>query len=151
VAAGAGAVWAVGSEGSVVVRVDQHRRRVTDVVRLAPRGTAPGAGRVSITATRHVVWVLNGRAATVSRVRARDLHVLPTIALNAGQGANDIDHGAGAVWIANRDGSVTRIPVGGGRARSWAVGGSLVGVAGGPHRIWLANAGLRLPVPVRAR
>jgi hypothetical protein len=87
----------------------------------------------------------------VSRVRARDLRVLPAIALNAGQGADDIDHGAGAVWIANRDGSVTRVPVRGGRVRSWAVGGALVAVAGGSGRIWLANAGLHRPVPARMR
>jgi DNA-binding SARP family transcriptional activator len=151
VAAGAGAVWAVGTQGSVVIRVDPRRRRVTDVIRIAQRGDPPGLGAVAITVTHDAVWVLNARTATVLRIGAHDLRVAAGIALNADQDAYDIEQGAGAVWVANRDGSVTRIPVRGGRVRSWSVGGSLVGVAGGPRRVWLANVALPQHIPQRAR
>ena len=104
----------------------------------------------AITATHDAVWVLDAATATVSWIRARDLRVGPHVRLNADQDAHDIDQGAGAVWVANGDGSVTRIPVGGGRVRSWSVGGSLVGVAGGRTRVWLANVALPRHIPNRA-
>jgi DNA-binding beta-propeller fold protein YncE len=149
VTAGAGALWAVGASGSLVVRIDPGRARITDVVRIAVGGDSVAPRAVAITATRDTVWVLDGRTATVSRVRARDLRVGAVIRLNADQEAYDIEQGAGAVWVANRDGSATRIPVDGGRVRSWSVGGSLVGVAGGPRHVWLANEALALPLPFR--
>ena len=91
--------------------------------------------------------MLNGNTATVSRIDARTRGVTATIPLSLEQAPRDIDAGAGAVWVANFDGTVTRIPVGGGEPRSSFLRASLVGVAGSARRVWLAAVALDQQVP----
>jgi DNA-binding beta-propeller fold protein YncE len=147
VAAGAGAVWAFSTRRAAVVRVDPGARRITDVIPIVARPGSEAAAPMAIAATHEAVWVLNGNTATVTRIDARTRGVVATIRLAVDRGPRDLDAGAGAVWVANFDGSVTRIPVAGGRPKTIELGGSLTGVAAGARRVWLASTALdqRLP------
>jgi DNA-binding beta-propeller fold protein YncE len=95
--------------------------------------------------------VLNGNTATVSRIDALTRGVTATIPLSREQAPRDIDAGAGAVWVSNLDGTVTRIPVRGGEPRSSFLRASLVGVAGSARRVWLAAVALDQQIPGGAR
>ena len=147
VVAGAGAVWAFSTRAATVIRVDPRRSRITDAIPIVARPDSEAPAPVAITTTRDAVWVLNGNTATVSRIDARHRGLVGSIQLTPEQGPRDIDAGAGAVWVANFDGSVTRIPIAGGRARTLPVGGSLIAVAAAPRRVWLATVALDQQLP----
>jgi hypothetical protein len=140
-------VWAFSTRAAAVIRVDARRGRITDVVPIVARPGSEAPAPVAIAATRTSVWVLNGNTATVSRIDARRRGVVGTITLGVEHGPRDIDVAAGAVWVANFDGSATRIPQGVGPVRSVSLGGSLVGVAGTPRRVWLASTALDEQLP----
>ena len=147
IAAGAGALWAVSREDAAVVRVDPRTARVTDEIRIVERPDSEAPAPIAVAATASAVWVLNGNTATVSRIDARTRGVTETIPLSLEQSPRDIDAGAGAVWVSNFDGTVTRIPVGGGEPRSSFLRASLVGVAGSTKRVWLAAVALDQQIP----
>jgi DNA-binding SARP family transcriptional activator len=147
ITAGAGALWAISTRQSVVLRVDPRRRRITDAIRIVTRPGSGAPAPVAITATRGAVWVLNANTATVTRIDPRLRGVVGTVRLGLEQSPRDIAAGAGAVWVANFDGSVTRIPTAGGPVRLWSVGGSLVAVAGSANRLWTAGAALDRQLP----
>jgi DNA-binding beta-propeller fold protein YncE len=93
------------------------------------------------------VWVLNANTATVSRIDPRQRGVVGTVRLGLEQSPRDIAAGAGAVWVANFDGSLTRIPTAGGPLGSSSIRGSLVGVAGSGNRLWLTGTALDRQLP----
>jgi DNA-binding beta-propeller fold protein YncE len=140
-------VWAFSTSGAAVVRADARRRRITDVIPIVARPGPEAPAPVAIAATPDQVWVLNGNTATVSRIDARQRGVVGTVALGVEHGPRDIDVAAGAAWVANFDGSVTRIPDGGGPVRSMSVGGSLTGVAAAQDHVWLAATALDQQLP----
>jgi streptogramin lyase len=147
--AGAGALWAISRQDAAVIRVDPGVARVTDDIRIVARPGTEAPAPIAITATRSDVWVLNGNTATVSRIDARTRGVTTTIPLSVEQSPRDIDAGAGAIWVANFDGSLTRIPERGGEPRSSFLGASLVGVAGSAGRLWVAVTALDQNTPGR--
>ena len=147
IAAGAGALWAFSNRGAAVVRVDPEAGSITDTIPIVGRPGSEAPAPIAIAATASAVWVLNGNTATVSRIDARTRGVTATIPLALEASPRDIEAGAGAVWVASFDGSVTRIPVDGGGPRSSFVGESLSGVAGsGPH-VWVAAVALDQQIP----
>jgi DNA-binding beta-propeller fold protein YncE len=147
IAAGAGALWAFSRRDAAVLRIDPRTGRVTDDIRIVARPGGEAPAPVALAATAGDVWVLNGNTATVSRIDARTRGVTATIPLSLEQSPRDIDAGAGAVWVSNFDGTLTRIPVGRGEPRSSFLGASLVGVAGSPRRVWVAAVALDQQVP----
>jgi DNA-binding beta-propeller fold protein YncE len=147
IAAGAGAVWAISRADAAVVRVDPRTARVTDEIPIVARPGGEAPAPIAIAATAAAVWVLNGNTATVSRIDARTRGVTAIIPLSLEQAPRDIDAGTGAVWVANFDGTVTRIPVAGGEPRSSFLSASLVGVAGSARRVWLATVALDQQIP----
>ena len=147
VSAGAGALWAFSTRAAAVVRVDPRTGSVTDTIPIVGRPGSEAPAPIAIAATATAVWVLNGNTATVSRIDARTRGVTATIPLALEASPRDIDAGAGAVWVASFDGSVTRIPVDGGEPRSSYVGESLSGVAGAARRVWVAALALDQQIP----
>jgi DNA-binding SARP family transcriptional activator len=147
VVAGAGAVWAISRRDAAVIRVDPGAARVTDDIRIVARPGTEAPAPIAIAATRSAVWILNGNTATVSRIDARTRGVTTTIPLSVEQSPRDIDAGAGAIWVANFDGSLTRIPERGGTPRSSFLGASLVGVAGSAKRVWVTVTALDQNTP----
>jgi DNA-binding SARP family transcriptional activator len=147
IAAGAGALWAFSSRGAAVLRVDPGTGDVTDVIPIVGRPGSEAAAPVAVATTASAVWVLNANTATVARIDARTRGVTGTIPLALEASPRDIDAGAGAVWVSSFDGSVTRIPAGGGEPRSSFIGESLIGVAASAHRVWVAAVALDQQIP----
>jgi DNA-binding SARP family transcriptional activator len=147
IAAGAGALWAFSRRDAAVVRIDPRTSRVTDVVRVVARPGAEAPAPIAIAATAADVWVLNGNTATLSRIDARTRGITATVALALEASPRDVDASNGAVWVSHFDGSVTRVPVGGGEPRSTFLGTSLVGVAGSERRVWVAGVALDQHIP----
>jgi hypothetical protein len=99
VAAGEGAIWAVG--GRTLWRVDPSGRRLVASIHLpfAPRAIDAGGGGV---------WLADRSADTVVRIDPRSGR--PTHRIEVGHAPTAIAVGADAVWVANSaDGSVSRI------------------------------------------
>src|SRR4051794_11488200 len=147
VTAAGDAVWALSTSGAAVVRVDARRRRITDVIPIVARPGSEAPAPVAIAATGDWVWVLNGNTATVSRIDARQRGVVGSTALGVEHGPSDIDVVGQDAWVANFDGSVTRIPAGGGPVRSTSLGGALTGVTGTRQRLWVVSTALDQQLP----
>lgn len=145
VTAGAGAVWAISRRGAAVVRVDPAAGRVTDVIPIAGRPGSEAPAPIAVAATPASLWVLNANTATVTRIDARTRGITQTIQLGLEQQPLDIEAGAGAVWVAGFDGSLTRL---GGRTPQTALlGESIVGVAATAGHVWAATTALDQQMP----
>jgi YVTN family beta-propeller protein len=154
IAAGAGAIWAISGRKAAVVRIDPRRGRITDDIRVVARPGSEAPAPTAIAATSSAVWVLNANTATVTRIDARTRGVTTTIPLSLEQSPRDIAAGAGAVWIAGFDGSLTRIAAADGTIaasdgtpRSSFLGASLVGVAASATRVWVTVSALDRQLP----
>jgi YVTN family beta-propeller protein len=154
IAAGAGAIWAISGRKAAVVRIDPRRGRITDDIRVVARPGSEAPAPTAIAATSSAVWVLNANTATVTRIDARTRGVTTTIPLSLEQSPRDIAAGAGAVWIAGFDGSLTRIATADGTIaasdgtpRSSFLGASLVGVAASATRVWVTVSALDRQLP----
>jgi hypothetical protein len=97
--------------------------------------------------TADAVWVLNANTATVTKIDVRTLGIRDTLPLAIETSPRDIDAGAGAVWVAGFDGTVTRLAMKGGEPRSSFLEASLVGIAGARDRVWAAAVALDQQVP----
>jgi Bacterial transcriptional activator domain len=144
VAAGAGAVWAISSRTASVLRIDARTRAVTDEIPIARAGDeAPFP--VGIVATAEAVWVLNQNTASVTRIDPRTRGLDATIPIGVDRVPNEIAAAGDTAWVANEDGTLSRIS--GGDATSRWVGESLRQVAVDGNRIWVATAALDQQMP----
>jgi YVTN family beta-propeller protein len=130
VAAGEGAVWAVG--GRTLWRVDPGARRVVASVRLAFAPTAIAAGRGG-------VWLADEAGDAV--VRVDPANGRPVRRVVVGDAPVAIAVGAEEVWVANRtDGTVSRIDPGANAVdKSIRVGGAPIDVVAGLGAVWLVR------------
>jgi DNA-binding SARP family transcriptional activator len=147
VTVGAGAVWAFSARHATVVRVDPRSNAVTDSIRIVTRGGAEAPFPVGIAATADAVWVLNGNTATVTRIDPQQRGVTDTIAIGVDRIPSDIAAAGRTVWIANFDGSLSRIDPGRREPASVWVGESLNAVASDGARIWVTTAALDQQLP----
>lgn len=144
VAVGAGAVWAISSRTASVLRIDARTRAVTDEIPIARAGDeAPFP--VGIVATAKAVWVLNRNTASVTRIDPRTRGLDATIPIGVDRVPNEIAAAGGTAWVANEDGTLSRIA--GGHATSQWVGESLRQVAVDGNRIWVATTALDQQMP----
>jgi serine/threonine-protein kinase len=130
VAAGAGAVWAVG--GRTLWRVDAGRRRLVAslVLPFVPKAIAAGDGGV---------WLVDSRRDVLVRVDPAGRRT--TDEIRVGRGPVAVAVGAAAVWVANRgDGTVSRIdPVRAAVVDTIRVGQEPVDVVAGLGAVWVAR------------
>jgi hypothetical protein len=93
------------------------------------------------------VWVLNGNTATVTRIDAAQGGVRDTVAI----GMDRLPRGIGAfgrtVWVANFDGSVSRIDPGRATPSSVWIGDSLSNVVADGERVWVTTTALDQQLP----
>jgi hypothetical protein len=131
VAAGEGAVWAVG--GRTLWRMDPRALRVVATVRLP---FAP----VAIDAGRGGVWLADASADAVLRIDAATGRPAQTI--QVGDAPTAIAVGADGVWIANRmDGTVSRIdPRRNAVLETIRVGGRPIDLVAGLGAVWIVRA-----------
>ena len=146
VTTGNGAVWAFSARRSSVVRVDPRTSEVTTIP-IAARSGSDAPFPIGIVTTPGTVWVLNGNTATVSRIDARLGGVVGTVAVGMDRLPRAIAASGGTVWIANFDGSVSRLQPGERSPSSLWVGESLDGVAADGERVWVATTALDQQLP----
>jgi DNA-binding SARP family transcriptional activator len=147
IASGAGAVWAISTADATVLRIDPATGRVTDEIAIVRRPGSEAPAPIALAVTAEAVWVLNANTASVTKIDVRTLGIRETLPLAIETSPRDIDAGAGAVWVAAFDGTVTRIATTGGEPRSSFVGTSLVAVAGARDRVWAAAVALDQQLP----
>ena len=130
VAAGEGAVWAVG--GRTLWRVDAHARRLIASIRLpfAPRAIDAGRGGV---------WLADGSGDAVVRIDPASGR--PTQRIKVGDAPTAIAVGADAVWVANRaDGTVSRIdPRRNAVEKTIRVGAEPIDLVAGLGAVWVVR------------
>jgi DNA-binding SARP family transcriptional activator len=147
VAVGAGAVWAFSARPAAVVRVDPRTNAVTDVIPIVSRRGADAPFPIGIAANSLGVWVLNGNTATVTRIDPQQRGPTDTIAIGVDRLPSDIAAAGPTVWVANFDGSLSRIDAGRHAAVSLWVGESVSDVASDGTRLWATTAALDQQLP----
>ena len=125
-------VWAVGSTGGTLSRINPATHAIVDQI---PVGSAPSA----VAVTGGSVWVANSGDGTVSQINAAAGKVVQTIPV--GNDPVAIASGPSGVWVANQsDDTVNQIdPTTGNVTRTVPVGGLPDGIAVGPGAVWVAN------------
>ena len=146
-AAGAGAIWAISDDPPSVIRVDPSTRSATDRLPLVTRQNEAAPTPVAIAAGTSAVWVLNSNTATVTRVDPVTRGVSAIIPIGVDRVPNAIATDGARAWVANEDGTLSRIDPGAGAAASIWVGESLRQVAAAGSRLWVATAALDQQLP----
>jgi hypothetical protein len=147
VATGGGALWAISADPPSVLRIDPVGRTVTDTLPIVSRGGDTAPHPVGIAADDGSVWVLNTNTATVTRVDPVARGVAGTIPIGVDRVPNAIASDGARAWVANEDGTLSRIEPGSDRAGSVWVGESLRQVAAAGSRLWVATAALDQQLP----
>jgi DNA-binding SARP family transcriptional activator/streptogramin lyase len=147
VVSGAGAVWAFSSKSATVVRIDPRTGAVTDSIQIATRRGSDKPYPIGIATTPGTVWVLNGNTATVTRIDAAQGGIRDTVAIGMDRLPRGIGASGGTVWVANFDGSVSRIAPGRTTPSSMWVGDSLGGVVADRERVWVTTTALDQQLP----
>jgi hypothetical protein len=146
VTVGAGAVWAYSSRPPTVVRVDPSNGAKLPIP-IATRGDEATPSPIGIATTSRAVWVLNGNTGTVTRIDAELGGVDETIAIGIDRAPRGIAADGETVWVANADGSLSRIAAGGGGPGTVWVGEALSGVASAGRRLWVTTRAIDTELP----
>jgi DNA-binding SARP family transcriptional activator/ABC-type branched-subunit amino acid transport system substrate-binding protein/streptogramin lyase len=139
VAAGDSAVWAISGERAEVLRLDP---RTLDVTGRIPVVDEPGLASpfpVSVAVGGDHVWVLNANTATVTRIDSRLRGVVGSVSVDVDRAPVELAADDRGAWIANGDGTVTRIDAETDDVEIFEVGNTLRGVAVGGGAIWVSN------------
>src|SRR3954470_11412279 len=140
-------LWAISSSTATVLRLDQRRQRVAERIAIVSR---PGGRRpepVAIAATSDSVWVLNGNTATVVRIDPSVGGIAATTEIGVDRVPSDIAAAGSSAWVANGDGSVSRVDAGSIAATTTSPGGSLERVAVDHGRVWVTTTALEQKLP----
>ena len=146
VALGAGAVWAISSRSAGVLRIDPRSAAVTDTIPIA-RTSDAAPFPVGIAVAADAVWVLNRNTASVTRIDPRTRGVEATIPIGVDRVPNEIAAVDGSAWVANEDGTLSRIGTDATAATSHWVGESLRQVAIDGDRVWVGTTALDQQMP----
>ena len=120
---------------------------ITDPIRIATRRGSDKPYPVGIATTPGTVWVLNGNTATVTRIDAAQGGVRDTVAIGMDRLPRAIGASGRTVWVANFDGSVSRIAPGRATPSSIWIGDSLGGVVADRERVWVTTTALDQQLP----
>ncbi|MFL5962413.1 MAG: ABC transporter substrate-binding protein [Gaiellaceae bacterium] len=142
VSAGAGSVWTISGESATALRVNR-RGAVTARVSIVskPNFASPYPMQVRIGAG--YVWVLNANTATVTKIDPEQRSVAATIPIGIDRHPVRLAVGSRFAWVANGDGTLSRIDAATDGVKTIPVGHNLrdVAVAGGT--VWaIAGRGL---------
>jgi hypothetical protein len=148
VTAGAGAAWAFSSRSAAVVHVDPRTRTVSGPpIQIATRRGSDKPYPIGIATTPGTVWVLNGNTATVTRIDTAQGSVRDTVAIGVDRLPRGIAASGRTVWVANFDGSVSRIAPGQATQSSIWVGDSLSAVVADAEHVWVTTTALDQQLP----
>jgi DNA-binding SARP family transcriptional activator/ABC-type branched-subunit amino acid transport system substrate-binding protein/DNA-binding beta-propeller fold protein YncE len=136
VAVGEGAVWTISGRAATVFRIDPRTSRVTARIPIGhpgPQAPYPIAIEVGLGS----VWVLNANVATVTRIDAHERIVTARKTIGVERGPQRLAVGDGAAWVANRDGTLSRIDAETNATTNFAIGHGLLDVGVGPGAVWV--------------
>jgi DNA-binding SARP family transcriptional activator len=142
VTVGAGAVWAISASRASVLRIDPRTNAVTDRVVLVTRPGESAPLPTRIVASPAAVWVLSRNTATVTRIDPQTRGVVAVIPIGVDRSPNEIAASGEAAWVANEDGTLSRIADEATSADSLWVGGAVREVAVTADRVWVATTAL---------
>jgi DNA-binding SARP family transcriptional activator len=143
---GAGAVWAISATERSVLRIDPETNSVTERLRLARAGEAAPVP-AAIAATADSVWVLNRNTASVTRIDAGSRAIVAVIPIGTERAPNEIATGPRTVWVANDDGTLSRIDAATNSVSSIRIGEALREVAVDASRVWVGTTALDQELP----
>jgi DNA-binding SARP family transcriptional activator/streptogramin lyase len=139
VAAGAGGVWSISGKSAEVLRVDPKTLKVTMRLALVDTpGLESGFPR-AIAVGGAYVWVLNGNTGAVTKIDPRTRSVVSTTRVGVERVPAQLAADAGAVWVANEDGTLARVDAETDEVRFYDVGRTLRDVAVGAGAVWATN------------
>jgi DNA-binding SARP family transcriptional activator len=141
VTAGAGGVAAVSSRPATVVLVDEASNDLTSI-QFAARGGGAGPAPTGVAMTAEAVWVLNANTGNVSVINLEQGALTDTVAIGIDHAPRSIVAAGETVWVANSDGTLTRIDAADGTTTTVEVGQALAGVAVARSRVWLTTRAL---------
>ena len=130
-----------------MLRIDPATNRVTDPIAIAERPGEDAPVPASIAASEGAVWVLNRNTATVVRIDPTGRGISGTVAIGVDRVPNEIVAAGRTAWVANEDGSLSRIDEKAREARSVWVGESLRQAATNGARLWVGTASLDQQLP----
>jgi DNA-binding SARP family transcriptional activator/ABC-type branched-subunit amino acid transport system substrate-binding protein len=152
VTVGEGAIWTISGSAATVSRIDPGTLRVTDRIQIVSRRGAEAPYPIAIRAGLGSIWVLNATVATVTRIDATTRGVTETVRVGIEHGPMRLAVGAGAAWVANGDGTLTRIDAATNVDTTTAIGPRLLDVAAGRGGVWVTTGrgpGASPTVPAR--
>jgi DNA-binding beta-propeller fold protein YncE len=129
----AGSVWVADHTRDEVLRFDPVTLRLRDRVRV-------GDGPALLAGDARALWVGNVGESTLMRIDGADVVGAP---VELGKQLDDLLLGFGQLWVAGRDGSVTRLDARTGQPAGAPVqiGGAPLALAASPAGVWVASAG----------
>jgi len=129
------AVWIADTTTGSVVRVDVDSGLARTVEITGRGGGLPGpVGGIARGAA--AIWATSTTDDELVRIDPET--VVVTRRVRVGDRPNGVTYGAGAVWVANTDGTVSRVDPGSRRVTKIRVGGSPTGIAFARGRVWVS-------------
>ena len=135
---GPDAVWAIGTP-AVALRIDPATNRITDRIPIARRAGGDAPRAIAIAVGAGFVWVLEANTATVTKIDPRTRAVVQTTRVGVDRSPVQIAAGSDAAWVADDDGTLSRIDAHTGALEAVPVGHGLRDVAVAGDSVWVAN------------
>lgn len=139
VALDANAVWAISGANATVLRIDPLTGKVTARIAMVGSQSAESAYPIAIATGLGSVWVLNATAATVTRIDPVQAEITTTIPIGTERVPRRLAVGDGAAWVADADGTLTRIDATTNVPTSIALAASLYDVGVGAGGVWVTS------------
>jgi DNA-binding SARP family transcriptional activator/ABC-type branched-subunit amino acid transport system substrate-binding protein len=139
VTVGEGAVWAISGSTASVLRIDPHSGRVTARIMIVASRGAQSPYPIAIATGLGSVWVLNATAASVTRIDPVQAGVMATIPIGIERVPRRLAVGDGAAWVANGDGTLSRIDATTNTLKTTTVAPSLYDVGVGVGGVWVTS------------
>jgi branched-chain amino acid transport system substrate-binding protein len=142
VAAGDGALWAISGASATAIRLDRLGNVAVRIAIVSKPGLE-SPYPLAVAVGEGYVWVLNGNTDTVTKIDPAERTVAATIPIGIEHGPVRLTTGEGAAWVANNDGTLTRIDANTDEVATIPIGHRLEDVAFVDGHVWVtAGTGL---------
>jgi len=138
VAAADATVWAISGPAVSVLQIDPARGIVTQRIPIARRGLQ-SPFPVAIALGAGFVWVLNANTDTVTKIDPDLGEVVATIPIGIVRGPVRLAVGPAAVWVADGDGTLSRIDASSDRLTTFPIASGLTDVAAAGGHVWVTG------------
>jgi DNA-binding SARP family transcriptional activator/ABC-type branched-subunit amino acid transport system substrate-binding protein/DNA-binding beta-propeller fold protein YncE len=136
-AADGNAVWAISGDAATVLRLDPSTGRVTARISIVSRPGLESPYPIGIAAGAGFVWVLNANSGTVTKIDPIARGIATTIPIGVDRGPLRLAAGAGAAWVADGDGTLSRTDASSDAVTYFPIAHGLTDVAVAGGRVWV--------------